>query len=125
MKEFQPDLFSFTRPLPSPFLNGEKDEATAQDLRDAALEQVIDNAGIDWQQQAIACIRACWLGREGITEDFRHTCEHQGLRPHHPNAWGALTRTMKRHNMLQETGEWRSPKDHKSHARPTQVYRVL
>lgn len=125
MDGFQPDLFSDARRLSSPFLSGEEPVVTAKDLRDAALEQVIENAGLSWQQQAIACIRSCWLGREGITEDFRHTCERQGLHPHHPNAWGALTRTMKRQNLLQETGQWRSPKDHKSHARPTQVYRVL
>lgn len=111
--------------LTSPFLDAAEPSAlSAADLRDRGAARVIAHAGDDWKVQAIACIRHHWAGREGIAEDFRRTCEAAGIAPHHPNAWGALTLAMKRQELLEETGEWRSPSDHKSHARPTRVYRV-
>jgi hypothetical protein len=120
----QPNLFDAPRILPSPFLAGEPAALTATALRDRGAIQVLERAGDDWKDQAIACIRQHWAGREGIAEDFRRTCQAHGIAPHHPNAWGALTLAMKRQELLEETGEWRSPSDLKSHARPTRVYRV-
>lgn len=120
----QLSLLDAPRTIPSPFLAGEPAALVATALRDAGAAQVLDRAGEDWKQDAIACIRLHWRGREGIAEDFRRTCQAHGIAPHHPNAWGALTLSMKRQELLEETGEWRSPSDHKSHARPTRVYRV-
>jgi len=120
----QPSLFDAPRVPPSPLLAGEPAAVTATALRDHCTAQVLDRAGDDWKELAIACIRQHWAGREGIAEDFRRTCQAHGIAPHHPNAWGALTLAMKRQDLLEETGEWRSPSDLKSHARPTRVYRV-
>lgn len=120
----QPSLFDAPQLVLSPFLVGGPSLQTGQSLRDQGTTQVLDNAGGEWADQAISCIRRHWSGREGIAEDFRRTCMDHGLRPHHPNAWGALTLQMKRQKLLEETGEWRAPKDRKSHARPTRVYRV-
>jgi hypothetical protein len=120
----QPSLFDAPRFIPSPFAVGEPAALTATALRDRGAVQVLERAGEDWKERAITCIRRHWAGREGIAEDFRRTCETQGIAPHHPNAWGALTLAMKRQQLLEETGEWRSPRDLKSHARPTRVYRV-
>ena len=96
----------------------------ATELRDQLTDQVLSNAGDDWRDKAIDCIRRHWTGKEGIAEDFRLTCAEYGIYPHHSNAWGAITLTMKRRELLIETGEWRSPRSVKSHARPTKVYRV-
>lgn len=93
-------------------------------LRDAGAEQALQNAGSQWQRDCIALIQRVWAGQEGTGEDFRRTCEAGGLYAHHPNAWGALTLTMKRKALLTETGAWRKPTDSKSHARPTRVYLV-
>lgn len=120
----QPSLFDAPRLIPSPFLVGGLAPVNATQLRDRGAAQVIEKAGDDWKEQAITCIRRHWRGREAIAEDFRRTCQDHGIAPHHPNAWGALTLAMKRKNLLEETGEWRSPSDLKSHARPTRVYRV-
>lgn len=120
----QHSLFDAPETTPSPYLAGEPAVLTAVELRDLGATQVINHAGDDWKERAIACIRDYWQGHTGIAEDFRRTCEAHGIAPHHPNAWGALTLAMKRQNLLEETGEWRTPTDHKSHARPTRVYRV-
>lgn len=100
-------------------------EPSGASLRDEGAQRVLDRAGDDWRDKAIALIIRTHAGSEGIAEDFRNTCESHGIFAHHPNAWGALTLHMKRKGMLCETGEWRSPKDNKSHARPTRVYRVM
>lgn len=121
----QLNLLDAPRAIPSPFLVGDPLPLSATGLRDAGAQRVLDNAGDDWKDRAIECIVRHWRGREGIAEDFRRTCQAHGIGPHHPNAWGALTLSMKRQNLLEETGEWRSPTDLKSHARPTRVYRVL
>jgi len=99
--------------------------ATPSALRDEGASKVLDKAGNDWKEGAMRLIRQRFRGCEVTGEDFRFICEAAGLFPHHPNAWGALTLSMKRSGLLRETGQWRSPRDPKSHARPTRVYTVL
>jgi hypothetical protein len=93
-------------------------------LRDAGTEQALQNAGSEWQDKCISVVRYVYSGKEATGEDFRHSCEAFNLHAHHPNAWGALTLSMKRKGFLKETGEWRKPNDSRSHARPTRVYIV-
>jgi len=95
-----------------------------RELRDLATGIVLENSGEAFQRLAIGCILGQWSGREGTGEDFRLSCERDGIRPHHANAWGALILSLKRQGHLVETGEWRSMRDSKSHARMTRVYRV-
>ena len=83
------------------------------------------NAGGDFRKAAIACILRVWAGREATSEDFRLTCEEQGIVPHHHNAWGGLTMGLKKMGALIETGELRAMKSSRSHARRTMVYRVV
>lgn len=94
-------------------------------LRDEGATKVLKKAGASWCEDAIRLIRRRFAGQEVTGEDFRFICQASGLTPHHPNGWGALTLRMKRAGVLSETGEWRSPRDPKSHARPTKVYCVL
>jgi hypothetical protein len=98
---------------------------TATALRDKGVANVLEKAGRSWSEHAIRLIRQRFVGQEVTGEDFRFICEASGVIPHHPNGWGALTLTMKRAGLLKETGQWRSPRDPKSHARPTRVYKVL
>ena len=93
-------------------------------LRDAGTQQALVNAGSEWQHKAISVVLYVWGGKEATGEDFRRSCEALGVFAHHPNAWGALTLSMKRKGLLTETGEWRKPTDSRSHARPTRVYLV-
>jgi len=97
----------------------------AKEERDFNLAKVTTNAGSDFRQKAIACILRVWAGREATSEDFRLTCEQQGIVPHHHNAWGGLTMGLKKMGALIETGELRAMKSSKSHARRTMVYRVV
>ena len=93
-------------------------------LRDRGTDTALNRAGDEWRDDCIAIILREWGGRHAIAEDWRQSCEAKGFFAHHPNAWGALTLYMKRQGWLHETGEWRSPADSRSHARPTRVYRV-
>jgi hypothetical protein len=93
-------------------------------MRDLATGIVLENSGEEFQRKAVDCILRVWAGREGTGEDFRLACEREDIRPHHANAWGALILSLKRQGHLAETGEWRSMRDSKSHARMTRVYRV-
>jgi hypothetical protein len=100
-------------------------EPSGAQLRDKGAAKALNRAGDDWRDKCVALILNVWSGREAIAEDFRMLCEDHGLFAHHPNAWGALILHLKRQGMLRATGEWRSPKDNKSHARPTRVYEVI
>ena len=97
----------------------------AKEARDFNLSRVTANAGSDFRKDAIACILRVWNGREATSEDFRLTCEEQGIVPHHHNAWGGLTMGLKKMGALIETGELRAMKSSRSHARRTMVYRVV
>lgn len=97
---------------------------SGESLRDAGANRALAASGEDWAGRAVALILAAHAGQTAIAEDFRNTCERSGLYAHHPNVWGALTLRMKRHGLLHPTGEWRSPKCARSHARPTRVYMV-
>ena len=97
----------------------------AKEERDFNLSRVTTNAGSDFRRDAIACILRVWSGREATSEDFRLTCEEQGIVPHHHNAWGGLTMGLKKMGALIETGELRAMKSSRSHARRTMVYRVV
>ena len=100
-------------------------EPSAKEQRDYSLSKVSANAGDSFRKDAIACILREWSGREATSEDFRLTCEAQGIVPHHHNAWGGLTMGLKRMGALVETGELRAMKSSRSHARRTMVYRVV
>lgn len=97
----------------------------AKEARDYNLSKVTANAGDSFRKDAIACILRVWAGREATSEDFRLTCEQQGITPHHHNAWGGLTMGLKKMGALIETGELRAMKSSRSHARRTMVYRVV
>jgi len=57
-------------------------------------------------------------------EDIRRWIESEGLKPNHPNAWGALINTLIKRKIIVPTGEYRAMKDNTSHARKTPVYKA-
>jgi hypothetical protein len=93
------------------------------EARDEAMGRVADNAGQSWQEQAAAVVRGM-SEREVTGEDIRLACEAMDVRPHHHNAWGALTNLLIRDGLLVPTGMYRPMKAIGSHARKTQVYRI-
>ena len=100
------------------------DDTTGIEARDHFTSRVLEHAGKGFQQAAIACISRHWGGKEGTAEDFRLTCESNGIEPHHVNAWGALTKALKRSGLIEETGQWTKAKAKRSHAREIRLYRV-
>lgn len=98
----------------------EPDLFSAAGARDAALEQVADNAGPIFMaraQAAIAKLYGEWTG-----EDIRLALLRAGIIPHHHNAWGAVISKAVKRGMLVPTGRWVGMKTTRSHARRTPVY---
>lgn len=95
-----------------------------EDLRDEGLARVLHNAGPLFANRVRAIIQHYMRGQEVTGEDVRVRCLEAGVRPHHPNAWGATLRPLIG-TLLVPTGERRSMRTSKSHARTTDVYRVV
>lgn len=93
--------------------------------RDKAIAQVLGNAGSDWQAEAIRIIRQQLAGQEVLAEAFRTTCEKEGVRPHHHNAWGGLTNALVRAGVIVDTGRVEKSRDPRSHARRQPVWLVV
>jgi hypothetical protein len=95
---------------------------TALAERDKALDHVGERSGdfIEHGLQAIQTISA----DEVTGEELRAELEGRGIRPHHHNAWGALTMTAIRQGLLAPTERFRNMRGPKSHGRMTRVYRV-
>jgi len=95
--------------------------------RNASLTRVAKNSG-NFMSDAIATFRIELQGfvpHERVTgEDIRVALTDCGIAPHHPNAWGALTRILILRGMLIPTDEFRHMKSRRSHARMTRVYEV-
>ena len=106
------DLFDFTQAIVA---------------RDEGIAKVADNSQPWFARDYVALAQFCKSNRgaEVIGEDIRRALMDQGLKPHHPNAWGALIRCAVKDEYLHRTGAWRSPSAVASHGRPTSVYRVL
>lgn len=94
--------------------------ANARHDRDEALKKVSDNAGGDWLAKAQIAVSK--MTGEFTGEDIRVHCESLGIRPHHHNAWGALTNLLLRRGVIAKTGRRRSMYTKRSHARSTPIY---
>lgn len=94
---------------------------TEAHARDEALERVLDNAGLSWQDRATAILRSM-SASEVTGEDIRLACMARGVHPHHHNAWGGLISRFVSEGLLVATGRYVAMKAKGSHARKTQVY---
>lgn len=101
-----------------PIIDARHREAQA---RDEALERVLDNAGLSWQERATAVLRSM-SASEVTGEDIRLACMARGIQPHHHNAWGGLISRFVSDGLLVATGRYVAMKAKGSHARKTQVY---
>lgn len=117
-------MSSSSKPRQTDFL----DILIAEAAKREGMERVKINAA-DWMPIAFArAINWCRanLGAEITGEDLRFTLTEAGLQdPHHPNAWGQLTKQVLEAGWLWHTGYWRKPRSRASHARPTKIYRVI
>jgi hypothetical protein len=95
----------------------------AFDERDQSLETVLENAGQDWKASVIGVAKT--MDGELIGETIRKACEAHGLKPHHPNAWGAIVSLLVKRGVLRPTGQHQPMREPRSHARMTPVYVVV
>jgi len=94
-----------------------------QTRQDAGIASVWDHAD-PWGDQAVAVIDRVSLDWEGLFEELRPRVIAEVGAPHHPNAWGALTRTCRLRRVLFPTGVWRQSREVvTNNARMAQVYR--
>ena len=96
--------------------------ASAQ-LRDAGINQVLDNAAA-WADEVGLAFR-WWLNTEApeefALEDFRACVERYGIgQPHHVNAWGGLAKKFA--NLIEPVG-YRQSLRLSAHARLTRTYK--
>jgi hypothetical protein len=102
--------------------------ASAQ-ARDEGMERVVDNNN-DWarlafiQLEQISHAHGGWANTEhGVMgEDIRCMLTPRIGKPSSPHAWGALTNAAIRKGLIVATGQYRSMKDVRSHARKTAIY---
>lgn len=106
-----------------PYLGELFDKFKGKQLRDKGIERVSEHNN-DWLARCIGEAIIFVASREDFTgEDIRFRCEAYVGSPKHPNAWGALTKSLVSRKIIQPTGEYRTPRDKSSHARMIQVYR--
>lgn len=105
--------------VPLPLL----DYAASKAARDEALLRVTAHAGTEFMKVGLFAIANLPDG-DVTGEHVRVTLIAKNIRPHHPNAWGALVRTAVRLGLLIETGLYTHMTDVRSHARRTAIYRV-
>ncbi len=91
-------------------------------LRDAGCKSVAANNRA-WMDTAISRLEYLYRSGDVMTgEQIRKVCELHGIRPVHPNAWGALTGTLVRRGFLRDSGKTVQMEDPKSHARRTPLW---
>lgn len=90
--------------------------------RDAALDQVAENAG-DFSTLAYNVVMKIPRGWVGSGEDIREIVEREGITPHHHNAWGAFIRLLCVYQIVEKTGLYTQMKRVGSHARVNAVYK--
>lgn len=99
------------------------DYAASVAARDEALNRVALHAGSEFMKAGLFAISNI-KGEDVTGEAVRVILIGQGIKPHHPNAWGSLVRQAIKLGLLIETGLYTKMTDVRSHARKTQIYRI-
>ena len=94
-------------------------------LKADGMTQTLERAGTAFVDRACAVIQKVHAGERLLAETWRATCEEHGVRPHHPNAWGALTSSMSRRGVIRPTGEFVKATSKRNHAHPYQLWEVM
>lgn len=96
----------------------------ARAARDAGVELVLDRAGDVFVERACALVEAMHAGQTLLAEQWRKTCVEHGIKPHHPNAWGGLTRALFSRGIIKPTGQFSQAKAVKNHGHRYELWRV-
>lgn len=100
------------------------DKDLALDLKEQGIRQVLENAGDSFVDRACSLIKEIHSGEVILAETWRHTCLEHGVIPHHPNAWGALTSSLRKRGIIRDTGHFRIAKSVKNHGHTYRLWQV-
>lgn len=104
---------------------------TGEELRDDGIEQVIEHS-FDWSQFAIENLRQwlAWKRSQGVlevtTEDYKKDflTWYPDMTPHHPNCWGAITRTAALAGLILPTEKYTKMTLDAAHSRHARVWQI-
>lgn len=91
--------------------------------RDSAINKISDN-NQNFMSHGLIALSKLKTG-EYTGEDIRIILTKIGLRPNHPNAWGALVMSAIKFGILINTGKVTKMKTKTSHARKTSIYKLI
>jgi len=100
------------------------DVAQSLEAKEAALEQVLSNAGESWTDAACQLVPFLHGGEIVMAEDWRQSLTQWGVTPHHHNGWGALTSKLLKQGVVSRLNEYGPSKDPRSHGRLQPRYLV-
>ena len=103
----------------------EASSSPGEALKAAGMAQTLERAGMTFVERACAVVQKVHGGERILAEAWRTTCEEHGVRPHHPNAWGALTSAMSRRGVIRPTGEYVKATSTRNHGHPYQLWEVV
>ena len=90
--------------------------------RDEGMARVAGRAG-NFIQDGLSAIARLPVGFTVTGEDIRRLLIHDGIVPHHHNAWGSLIRNAVERQLIRPTGRYLQMRAVASHARRTPEYR--
>jgi hypothetical protein len=94
------------------------------ELKESGIELVLQNAGESFISRACRLVQEVHAGQTILPEVWRETCAAHGITPHHPNAWGGLTRTLYKRGVIQPTDTFRPLQSPRSHGRLSRLWLV-
>lgn len=100
------------------------DVAVARSARDTGIQLVLERAGNVFVDRACALVESIHAGETVLAEQWRMTCLEHGVQPHHPNAWGGLTRALVSRGIIRPTGQFGQAKSVKNHGHRYELWHV-
>lgn len=102
-------------------------DSHAQEAKDAAIQQVAENAQSAWLEQARrTTLRIAKAHPQGFTSDavwfVLSACGYG--HPTEPRAMGAVFHALARNGLIRKTGEYRDSERAECHGRPIAVWRL-
>ena len=100
------------------------DHQQAHALKEAGMASAMAHAGDAFAERACALIQAVHAGDVILAEQWRQTCVEQGVVPHHPNAWGALTSVLRKRGIIKDTGKYKTAQSVRNHGHSYRLWQV-
>ena len=96
----------------------------AMELKQEGIALALQNAGDSFVERACSVIQELHSGQVILAETWRETCVEHGITPHHANAWGALTSSLRKRGIIHDTGTYKTAKSVKNHGHTYRLWKV-